>query len=305
MNWDDLRIFLTIAKSGGLKKAARKLSIHHTSCARRLKSLEDDLGSKLFDRLPTGYVLTTTGRQLALSADVILSEISNIERDLIGKDTRLEGPIKLSMPNGFATHFLMPSITEFMNRYPDVQITISMTYAFSDLANREADIAIRHIDDPPQTLAGRKIARLYRSAYASIDYLACHDPVREPEKCHWLGWGPPEDHLKWPQKRKFENVPVRGDMYSDVAQLSAAQAHMGIASLPCFIGDVAENLVRVPTAVAEPTDWIWILAHRDMISNARVCALMDHIEGFFKAHTNLLEGVVNMEQDDQQSNDHV
>lgn len=290
MNWEDLKIFLTVAKSGGLKKAAIKLGVHHTSCARRLSNLEDDLGAKLFDRRPAGYTLTEAGRQLAQSADIIQNELNNIELDLTGKDARLEGPVKLSMPNGFATHLLMPSIAEFMESYPDVHIEVNMTYAFSDLANREADIAIRHTDNPPQSLAGRNVARLYRSAYASIEYLADHDPVNRPEECHWLGWGSPVDHMKWPQKSKFPTIPVRGDIYSDVMQLSAAQAHMGIASLPCFIGDAAHDLVRIPTAEAEATDWIWILAHREMISNARVHALMDHLELAFREFANLIEG---------------
>ncbi len=89
MNWDDIKIFLAIAKAGGLKSAARELNIHHSSCARRMNSLEGDLGIKLFDRLPSGYTLTQGGQDLLLSAEQIQQEFNIIERDILGKDLRI------------------------------------------------------------------------------------------------------------------------------------------------------------------------------------------------------------------------
>lgn len=291
MNWDDFRIFLEIAQTGGLKKAARNLGLHHTSCARRLSKLEADLGTVLFDRLPAGYSLTESGRELAQSMRIIKDEFNGIERGITGRDARLEGPIRLSLPNGFATHLLMPAITEFTELYPNVHLNLNMTYDFSDLANREADIAIRHADNPPQSLTGKRVALLHRSAYASVEYLANHDLVGKPEECHWLGWGEPSDHLKWPIKKRYPTIPIRGSMYSDVLQLAAAQAHMGVASLPCFIGDTAPDLKRIPNAEAVPTDWVWILAHQDMISNVRVQTLMQHLALAFETNRDVLEGI--------------
>ena len=292
MNWDDLKIFRTVAKTGSLKKAADKLDLHHTSCARRLKVLETDLGTKLFDRLPSGYKLTEAGQRLSRSADVIYDEFNDIELDLTGKDTRLEGDIRITLPIGFATHLLMPAIHQFMQLYPDVHIDINMTYQVKDLAARDADIAIRHVDNPSYSLAGKRVVQIYRSAYASNQYLESHDPVNNPLDCHWLGWGDAENHLKWPQKKKFPTIPVRGNMYSDVLQLAAIQEHMGIASLPCFIGDVAPGIRRIPMAEAEPNDWIWVLAHRDMMSNARVRTFMNHIALAFEDHRDLLQGKI-------------
>lgn len=290
MDWEDLKVFLAIANGRGLKKAALKLGLHHTTCARRLTNLEADLGTTLFDRLPSGYALTEAGNKLLRSSALIQDEINGIELDLMGKDIRLEGPIKLSMPNGFATHLLIPSVLEFMKQFPLVHVQINMTYAFSDLDKREADIAIRHVDEPPMSLAGKKVGRLFRSAYASKTYLQNHDPVSNPQDCHWLGWGDASGHLSWAQKKKFPVIPVRGDIYSDVLQMSAAQAHMGITSLPCFLGDSASDLERIPTAEAEFTDTLWVLAHRNMISNARVQALMNHLVVTFAALKPKLEG---------------
>lgn len=294
MNWDDLKVFLAVAQCRGLKKAATQLRIHHTSCARRIKALEKQLGAKLFDRLPGGYTLTQAGEDVLYAATKIQEEFNAIEFELTGKDTRLEGDICMTIPNGFATHFLMPDISEFMALYPGVNLEINMTYAFKDLANREADIAIRHVESPPEFLAGKRIGRVYRSAYASENYLETHDPIHAPKSCHWLGWGEAKDHLKWAGKRKFSSIPIRGNLYSDVLQLSAIKEDMGIASLPCFIADKEPGIRRIPNAEVVPGDWIWILAHKDMMTNARVRVLMDFIANAFERQKNLLEGRANV-----------
>ncbi len=290
MNWDDMKVFLAIAQAKGLKKAASKLDIHHTSCARKIKTLENSLGSKLFDRLPGGYALTPAGEHLLRSASKIQNEFDAIECDLTGKDASLEGNICVTIPNGFATHLLMPDIADFMARYPDVHVEINMTYAFRDLARREADVAIRLVDNPPESLAGKRVGCVYWSAYASTQYLETHDPLNKPDACHWLGWGDAANHLQWSEKKKYPDIPVRGNMYSDVLQLSAIKAHLGIASLPCFIGDRQTGIKRIPRAKPAPLEQIWVLAYKDMMANARVRAFMDLISASFDQHKNILEG---------------
>ncbi len=290
MNWDDMKVFLAIAKERGLKKASRTLDMHHTSCARRIKAFEQELGVKLFDRLPAGYVLTQSGEALMESAEVIRQEFNSIEADLMGKDRRLEGDICLTMPIGFATKLLMPDLAEFMLQYPDVNLEINMTYAIRDLANREADVAIRHVDNPPYSLSGRKVARIHRSAYASKRYLENHDPVRDPESCHWLGWGDARNHLKWAEKSKFPRIPVRGNLYSDVLQLEAVKAHLGIATLPCFIGDGEPGLERIPNAEVSAGERVWALAHKDMMTNVKVRALIDFLYDAFQRQKRKIEG---------------
>jgi DNA-binding transcriptional LysR family regulator len=291
MNWDDMKVFLAIAGAGGLKKAATKLQIHHTSVARRIKIFEADLGVKLFDRLPAGYSLTPAGESLYQSANLIRQEFNTIEADLIGKDFRLEGDICLTIPHGFALHLLMPDIQEFITLYPGVNLKIHMTYAMSDLANREADVAIRIVNNPPDSLSGRRVAKVHWAAYASTQYLLTHDPVNEPKSCHWLGWGKASEHLNWPQKSNFPEIPVQGDLYSDVLQLAAIQQHMGIASLPCFMGDKAAGVQRITNSATVARYWTWILAHKDMATNTRVRVLIDFLYKALKKKVDLIEGV--------------
>ncbi len=292
MNWDDIKVFLAIANSGGLKKAAVALNIHHTSCARRINALENSLGIKLFDRLPGGYALTQGGADLLKSAEQIQQGFHTIERDIQGKDLRIAGDLCLTLPNGFATHLLMPDLHEFMNSYPDVHLEINMSYARRDLVSREADVAIRHVSNPADSLTGKRVARIYRSAYASPEYLASHDLNINPQGCHWLGWGKNGGQVKCHEKEKYPLIPIRGNLYSDVLQASAVLSHMGIATLPCFIGDNSKGMVRIPGAQAHPGDWIWVLAHKDMAKNSRVRVLINVLASAFAKYKDKIEGVV-------------
>ncbi len=292
MNWDDMKVFLAIANTGGLKKAAVKLAIHHTSCARRIKSLEEQLGVTLFDRLPEGYVLTVAGEQLQQSGQVIGQAFNNIERDISGKDLRIEGDLCLTLTNGIATHLLMPDLYEFMNLYPDINLEINMSYSTRDLASREADVAIRHVNNPPDSLSGKRLGRIYKSAYASDEYLANHDLFKDPKDCHWLGWGDAKKHLSWTGKNKHPNIPVRGNLYSDVLQLSAVQAHAGIASLPCYMADGVLGVKRIPQAQTVAGEWVWALAHKNMAKNSKVRVLMDFLSKAFAKHHEKIEGVL-------------
>jgi len=290
MNWDDMKVFLAIASTGGLKKAAKQLQIHHTSVARRIKAFEEDLGVKLFDRLASGYTLTQAGEALYNSGQLIRQEFNSIEADLAGKDLRLEGDICLSIPHGFALHLLMADLHAFMDLYPGVNLKIHMTYSMSDLANREADVAIRLDNTPADSLFGRRVTKVHWAAYASTHYLSDHDPLNSPGDCHWLGWGKASNHLSWPWKDRYPNVPVKGNFYSDVLQLAAVEQHMGIASLPCFIGDNAAGIQRISDTAAVAKDWLWILAHKEITTNARVRILIDFLYTALSLKMNTIEG---------------
>lgn len=290
MSWDDLKVFLAIAEEGGLKKAARRLTIHHSSCARRILALEDALKVKLFERRPAGYVLTASGESLYRSSEKIRAEIFNIERKILGTDELLDGQLCLTLPNGFATQLLMPDLEQFMKTYPNIELEINMSYTMRDLSNREADVAIRHVNNPPDSLIGKRVSRIYQCAYASRQYLKRYDPYSSPGECAWLGWGAKERHLKWPLKKHFPEIPVKGNLYSDVLQLEAVRAHAGIATLPCYMADGVRGIERLPGLEPLPGDWVWVLAHKDMATNAKVRILIEHLAEAFAKYDKKMKG---------------
>ena len=105
-----------------------------------------------------------------------------------------------------------------------------------------------------------------------------------------VGWGDAADHLKWAEKENFPTIPVRGNMFSDVLQLEAVTQGVGIASLPCFLGDTCAGIQRIDKSKPIPGEWIWVLAHKDMVKNAKVRTLIDFLHASFQKHQNALEG---------------
>jgi len=150
MNWDDLKITLAVAEKESILKAAKFLDVHHTTVSRRIKAFEEQLGVRIFDRLPQGYKLTEAGEKVVRSSTHIEEEVNNLERHIQGKDTRLEGDIILSLPAIIALYFAMPLIAEFMNLYPGISIKTRISDNIADLDRREADVAFRITQKPAE-----------------------------------------------------------------------------------------------------------------------------------------------------------
>ena len=118
LDWNDLRYFLAIHRAGTLARAAARLGINATTAGRRLSALEEQVEARLFDRTPDGYVLTSAGRNLLVRAERIEAEVLNLERSVIGADTRPEGAVRVTATEMLATRFIAPHLPAFHARYP-------------------------------------------------------------------------------------------------------------------------------------------------------------------------------------------
>ena len=289
-NWDDLKVFLALAREGSARAAADKLNIHHSTVARRIEALETEYGVRLFDRLPSGYAITTVGEELKADAVQIEDQVNSIERQLLGKDARLTGVIRVTLPDALATSLLMPDIVAFMEHYPGIEVTLIISYDIFDLTRREADVAIRITENPPEHLVGYKVVRYACATYASPDYLQTHDPVNHPKEAQWIGWGDCTTYPDWIKKSEFPTVPARGRLNNPLLQVAAAKAGLGMARIPCLLGDVEPDLVRVPPGEATPCHDVWLLTHKDLRSTKRIQVFMQWIGNAFRKHQDLLEG---------------
>ncbi len=290
MNWDDLKIVLTVARQGSARSAANKLGIHHSTITRRIESFESAQKTRLFDRLPSGYALTIAGEELIQAATRIEDEINGVERCILGQDLHLRGDIRVTTVDGLAVHLLMPDLVRFMDLYPDVNLEVLFSSNLLNLTKREADVAIRVTDNPPEHLVGRKVVRYHCATYASDAYLRTHNLPGDTTGVHWIGWDCPILDRDWVRKSEFPHIPVRGCFNNVMAQLAAAKAGMGIAHLPCFIGDGEPTLRRVPPGESSPCHDIWILTHKDLVSTVRIQTFMDFMAEAFRQKRDLLEG---------------
>ena len=200
----DLRTVLAIARYGSLAGAARYLQVNHSTVFRRLGAIENRLGVRLFDRQDGAYAPTAAGEDLLRTAERVESEVEALERRLSGQDARLTGSLRLTAPDDIAEVLLIPLLAEFRGRYPDITLELVIENRMLSLTRREADIALRPTQEPPETLFGRRVAALaatvYRTsgrmlrtpgdggdrAWASRNWIAWEDGAGPPAVRLWL-----------------------------------------------------------------------------------------------------------------------
>jgi DNA-binding transcriptional LysR family regulator len=293
MDWDDLRYFLAIARAGSLSGAARTLGVNHSTVFRRLHAFEARLGVRLFDRLATGYALTVAGDDMVASAEQVDQEINALDRRLSGRDLKLSGPIVVSTADTLAYRFLGPHLAAFHDEYPGIDLELVLATEFFNLSKRQADVAIRPTLSPPDTLVGRRLCGIAFAPYASKEYLKTKGPVDDLADHRWLGFNDSLSHLaaaKWMR----ENLPATSlalRANNLIGLLSGAVAGMGVAPLPCFMGDVEPNLTRLYPLDPKIASELWLLTHEDLRNTARIRAFMDFMATSITGDRDLLEGL--------------
>jgi DNA-binding transcriptional LysR family regulator len=289
MEWDDIRIFLALVRGGSVRAAAALAGISHATVSRRVEAFETRMGVKLIDRLPGGFALTAAGEDLLGAAENIETEIHSVQRRLVGQDRRLAGGIRVTMVDVVATHLLMADLTEFAERYPDIELEVMIGYEALDLSRREADVAVRFVKNPPDHLIGRRLGTVSNAAYATQAYLDHHE-LTDPASACWIGFGSPEPFPKWVKQSDYPHIPAKGVFDSMLLQLEAARCGMGIANVPCFLGDRDPDLIRLPPGEPRPGYDLWLLRHRDTRSTARLRIFSEFIADAVTRYRPLLEG---------------
>ncbi len=275
MNWDDLKIFLAVAEAPSMRLAAKTLGVSHSTVSRRIEALETALAVRLFDRLPDGYQLTPAGEDLMPAATSLDENLHAFGRRMTGRDSALKGQVCVTVPDVFAISFFMPHFFDFMQEYPDIQLKIHDSFEVFDLSRREADVAIRFTNAPPEHLIGRKLGTLHQAVYATRAYLDQHDPAAQNSTAKWIGWGQPEDHPSWIKSSPFPHLAVAGHFNNIMIQFQACKQGLGLGYFPCIQGDVDECLVRL--SAPKPTVEVWLLSHRDLRATARMRAFRQFV----------------------------
>jgi DNA-binding transcriptional LysR family regulator len=263
-NWDDLRFFLALCREGSATGAGRSLEVNHTTVARRIRALEDNLGTRLFDHSRNGYEMTQAAEDMYEHARRMEEIIQAIDRDVFGQDTELKGPLKLTVAHDVAERLVVHSLGEFHDAYPCIDLDILTTTGLVDLAAREADIALRLTDKPPDYLIGREVLPMRHGVYGSPNYLNALDG-----QATVILFRGNEKQPEWVRQHFPDaDVAMRVD---DVGTMSLAVANgMGLARMPCYVGDAEPSIRRLDLELNPSTWGIWILSHVDLRSTARV-----------------------------------
>lgn len=293
MDWNDLRYFLTIARSGSLAKAARELSVEHTTVSRRLGALEGDLGTRLFARGPAGLVLTPAGKSILPVVESIGEQISALQRCVTGADGRVAGTVRLTIPEAGNGYF-MQRLPELRSRHPELVIELISDNRPLDIRRGEADIAVRFAATPDQELVIRKAGKAGWSLYASPAYLARRgspastDDMTGQELIGYADLLAMVEGERWLRSlRAPPTIVIRGNSIAAVAR--AAVEGVGIAPLPCFAASQEPGLVRITPRLIGERD-IVVVVHPDLVSVARVRATLDFLIELFHRDAALWSG---------------
>jgi molybdate transport repressor ModE-like protein len=287
MNWDDMGLFLAVARTGSISGAARQLGVQHSTVSRRLRSLEEKLGARLIERKQTGYELTVAGENIKQSALRIEREMLGVDEALLGKDASLVGPLRVTAINNMASSVLMPMFARFSNEHPQVDLHIIVSNMDASLAQREADIAIRLTNSPTDTLIGNRMLTAASTIYGSREYLK--EIKQQAAEPRWIGVNCCVFHKTW--TRQYCSHQSH-NFYSDdtLLTLSAIKEGLGVSYLPCFLGDADPMLERYCEPDPQHDLGLWILLHPDLKRTARVLAFRDHMIQCIQQEINLFEG---------------
>ena len=294
-DWDDLRFFLAVARSGRLTSAARRLNADHATVSRRISSLETALKAKLFERLPQGYALTSHGERLLAKAESMETDALSIQSDIGGADMALSGVVRVGAPDGFGTVFLAPRLATFMAASPALELQLVAMPRLLSLSKREADVAITLAPPKEGKIVARKLVDYRLGLYASPAYLADAPPLAGPDDLHTHSViGYIDDLIFTPELDYLDEVSkglrARTQSSNLNAQMAMAAAGGGVCVLPNFMAAGHQGLVRVLGAEVSIQRSFWLVVHADLKDVARVRTTVDFIVRETKAARALFQG---------------
>jgi len=291
LEWNDLHFVLAVCREGTLSGAARELGVNHSTVFRRIGSIEQKLGVRLFERLSSGYAMTEAGEAMLESGERIDNEMLTLSRKLIGRDLNLSGVVRVAVPDALLMKILMPHLSTFSQRYPQIQLELVISNNYLNLTRREADIAVRVTNSPPETAIGRRMCTMMTAIYGSTEYLA----RQNSEAIENYTWLMPDENLAQMPINQYLNVKypkaIIGLRCNTLLGLyEAAVQNLGIVALPCFLADPTKQLKRICTPVEELNSELWLLTHPDLRLTARIQALMNFLTDVLDKEKDLIEG---------------
>lgn len=294
-DWDDYRYFLAVARQGSLSAAARQLKVSQPTVSRRISQLEGRLGTRLFDQLPSGVKLTLGGRDIIDVAETLESAAISLRRKVSGREADLEGPISISVTPSFADYWLAERIAKFSQVHPEIIVTCLADNDHSNLARREADIAIRFGRPKSCDLVGSRVGHVHCGIFASTAYLEMHgEPSTVADlRCHRLidAVGPIAHFQQCRDLRDLmKDAEVSCKANCTQTYIALALAGQGLISTTCYVLSHEPMLKRVLADQYDLVIELWMLVHPDLKGCARVRSLMNFLREEIRADRDALTG---------------
>ena len=272
LQWDDVRYFLTLSREGSLSASARLLKVEHSTVARHVDSLEKTLRIKLFDRLARGWVLTQDGVELFKRAELLEVDMRSLWRAAMA-NTTLSGTVRLSAPPILMSDFLVPRLTSFHGKYPDIELELIGETRGADLARGEVDIALRMVEPSGPELVARLLCKVSYNLYGIPAWLETPESDRT-----YIGL----DHGSGSWQKNWLESFAGQDRFAlrtnDMrAMYHATLSGIGLSLLPRFMVAQDSRLVPIPTPKTPPVCPLYLMMHADVRKAPRIRATADFL----------------------------
>jgi DNA-binding transcriptional LysR family regulator len=294
MQWDDLRVFLAVAQAGSLRRAGRALGSGQPTVVRRLRQLEQSLGTRLFERTPDGHRLTPRGQDLLPLAQRMAEAATTIDRRRAAFGDEAPGVTRVAAGE-WASWFLAPRLIALVRVHRDLTVELAETHNEVDLDRREADLWVRHGLPARGHLVRIGLGSMAAAIYGARDLVEAQPAARTDARwraCPWVAYDAPHEYFRtmaWLAERIGDRRPrVRASRFA--LQLEAIRSGAGLGILPCFVGDGDPGLVRLTSPMAELAADQWLLVHPDLRGASRVRLLIEGIRAVFREERPALAG---------------
>jgi DNA-binding transcriptional LysR family regulator len=292
MDWDKLRIFHAVASAGSFTHAGQTLGLSQSAVSRQISALEEEISTPLFQRHARGLTLTDEGELLFSAVTDVLGRLASAEEALKNVHDSPRGTLKITTSHGVGSYWLLPRLGAFLAQYPEVEVHLVMDDKELDLAQREADLAIRMRAPVQADLIQRKLFTVHYHMYASKDYLKEHPAPKTLDEIanhHIIVYGetavPEIRDINWLLEAFKKNTKPGGPSSGNTGRvirinnitgiLQATEAGLGIGVVPDYVAAQHPSLERVLPDVAAPGFDVHLVYADALRQSKRVAAFRD------------------------------
>lgn len=287
LRWDDVPLFLALFRERNLLGAGRRLGLDASTASRRLASLEQATGARLFDRTRQGLAPTSAAEQMLPAAEEMERAATKLANAAQAHEAAVEGVVRIAAIPGVADFYLAPRLHQLVARHPKLRVELDVRVQLSDLTRREADIAIRSIRPQSGELVMKKLLTARWLATASVDVARELGPVKSWNDAPWITWDDDLAHIptaRWVAKHASAAPPVLRTS-SIGSMIAAVKSGLGVALLDEYTPTVHQGLAPLryaralaPSATEWPVDDLWLVGHAALRDTPRVAAVWSFLE---------------------------
>ena len=285
LSWDDLRVFVVVARTLSFRKAATALRTSSSTVVRRMERLEETFGFRLFDRLPEGVALTVEGRSVYASAQQ-MERASHTLRAQLDQDLTTRGMVRCSITEGLGTLWVLPHVAQFSRTHPATLIDLRCSMELADVLRMEADVAVQLEKPDRLDVKAVRLGRMHIYPFASRRYIETYgvpknrDEIKHHRLVHQQGPQVQEGIVQRAVGMPNIDALVALRTNASVAHYRAVELGMGIGGLATYLVALGTDLIPVDVGIRHQVD-IWMAYHPDVRSVARVATFIDWLRTLF------------------------